>query len=92
MTKLFESPGMTAMTVLILCIHVASFLLLGMLLLEYRHIHRKRMQLLQALGTSGCRCVHALWERRLAMATYAFLTLAIFVASFSFYVFQPHFF
>lgn len=87
MTGLSASAGMIVMSLVILCFHAASLLFMAALLLEFRHIHAKRVALLSAFGTETAPEIR---RRRLLMGAYAAATLAITAVSGALFVFQPH--
>jgi hypothetical protein len=87
---LFETPGMTAMTLFVAFIQCVSLSVMAVFLYEYRHIHGKRLDLLRAVD--GEHVPHALWERRLLILFYAASTLMLVISSTLLYLFQLHFF
>ena len=69
--------------IFVLVIDAVSILLMLALLFEFHHIHRKRVALLEALGSANIRA--ELRERRILTVIYMAFTLCIVLLPFFFY-------
>lgn len=78
---------MPTMINLIAGMYTISFLIMGLLVWEYWHIHNKRMELLRALQSSGLSSAYL--YKYILTIIYVVLTCTITVATFMFFV-QSH--
>lgn len=88
MQAFLSTPGMALLLATLLAIHACSFVFMGILLFEFRHVHEKRLTILKALGCTRLR--GELLQRRFFMGAYVFLTGIIAILSSSLFLWQPH--
>lgn len=79
---------MSLLLALLFAIHACSLSFTAVLLLEFRHVHEKRLTILKALGCTRLR--GELLQRHLLMGAYMLLTTVITIVSFSVFLWQPH--
>lgn len=79
---------MSLLLALLFAIHACSLSFTAVLLLEFRHVHEKRLTILKALGCTRLR--GELLQRRIFMGTYVLLTGIIAILSSSLFLWQPH--
>ncbi|TSC59991.1 MAG: hypothetical protein Greene041662_321 [Candidatus Peregrinibacteria bacterium Greene0416_62] len=87
MSDLFANPGMTAVFVIVVALEIFSFLVMGVVLLAFRSVHRKQ----RALFSTLCDVPSTFPYYIVIIWTYVIMTIVIAIVSFGLFVFQPHF-
>ncbi|MEK7136791.1 MAG: hypothetical protein AAB853_00750 [Patescibacteria group bacterium] len=88
MSGLFETPGMTMLLTTLLVAQCLSLCYMAALYYEFRHIHRKRVDILTALGSDRARTETA--QARVLGTIYVTLTLLSVAFTSFLFLWQPH--
>ena len=86
MNALFANSGMTAVFVIIVALEIFSFLVMGVVLLAFRSVHRKQVALFATLH--GVPSIFPWYIFIVWM--YVMVTFVIGFVSFGLFLFQPH--
>lgn len=86
MSAFFASSGMTAVFVIVVALEIFSFLVMGIVLLAFRSVHRKQCALFSRLHDVPTVFPHYI----VILWTYVIMTVVIAVVSFGLFLFQPH--
>ncbi len=84
MSMYFDFVGSAPVAVLALFIHGMSVLLMLLILYQFIHIHKKRVDMLRELGDQNP--THFILERRILIITYVVISLIVILFPFSVYL------
>ena len=87
-SALFETPGMTMLFAALLMVQCLSLCYMAALYYEFRHIHRKRVDILNALGSERAQTETV--QARILGTIYVTLTLLSVVFTSVLFLWQPH--